>query len=152
MKKRPLMGRSLFIFSPRNKCRRCVRDIVVSKVFEGVILFLIIFSTIMLAVESPLDNPNGLKLDILYYMDIVMTILFSLECVIKIFVLGFIINGKDSYLLNGWNIVDFFIVSISIFSLTFTGVDLKIFKILRMVRVLRPLRMISRNEGLKIAV
>ena len=37
-------------------------------------------------------------------------------------------------------------------SLFATGVDLKFIKALRMLRVARPLRMISRNEGLKVAV
>ena len=37
-------------------------------------------------------------------------------------------------------------------SLFARGVDLKFIKALRMLRVARPLRMISRNEGLKVAV
>ena len=48
--------------------------------------------------------------------------------------------------------MDFLIVTFSIISMTFANVKLGIFKILRMLRVLRPLRMISRNPGLRIAV
>lgn len=81
-----------------------------------------------------------------------MTTLFSMECMIKIFVFGLVINGKSSYLQSFGNLMDFFIVGLSIVSLTPLSVNLQIFKILRMVRVLRPLRMISRNEGLKIVV
>lgn len=48
--------------------------------------------------------------------------------------------------------MDFLIVTFSIISMSFANVKLGIFKILRMLRVLRPLRMISRNPGLRIAV
>lgn len=48
--------------------------------------------------------------------------------------------------------MDFIIVAFSIISIMFAGADLGAIKTLRMLRVLRPLRMISRNPGLKIAV
>lgn len=50
--------------------------------------------------------------------------------------------------------MDFVIVAFSLISLSFkdAGGDLGAIKTLRMLRVLRPLRMISRNPGLKIAV
>jgi hypothetical protein len=48
--------------------------------------------------------------------------------------------------------MDFIIVAISIVSMAAKGVDLGFIKILRMLRLLRPLRMISRNPGLRIAV
>jgi hypothetical protein len=59
--------------------------------------------------------------------------------------------GNTSYLRIPWNLIDFFIVIISILSLTTTS-DLSVFKAIRLLRLLRPLRMISRNEGLKVAV
>lgn len=84
--------------------------------------------------------------------DIVMTILFTWELVIKVIVYGFLFNGENSYMRNNWNIMDFVIVTFSLVSLIFSDVDLEIFKLLRMLRVLRPLRMISRNPGLRIAI
>jgi hypothetical protein len=50
--------------------------------------------------------------------------------------------------------MDFVIVAISLISVSFreAGSKVSILKTLRMLRVLRPLRMISRNPGLKIAV
>ena len=53
---------------------------------------------------------------------------------------------------DAWNILDFTIVCISIISIVLQDVDLGILKVLRMARVLRPLRVISRNPGLRIAV
>jgi len=53
---------------------------------------------------------------------------------------------------NAWNIMDFVIVFFSMVSIIFQDVDLGPIKVLRMLRVLRPLRMISRNPGMKIAI
>lgn len=82
----------------------------------------------------------------------VFTAVFTFEMIAKIITYGFLFNGRDSYLRNSWNILDFVIVWISLVSIIFSSVDLTFFKVLRVLRVLRPLRMISRNEGLKIAV
>lgn len=80
-----------------------------------------------------------------------MTIIFLIEFMMKVIATGFVFNGKESYLRSSINIVDFFIVIVSVFSL-FTDSDLSFFKVVRVLRLLRPLRVIQRNEGLKIAV
>ena len=64
-------------------------------------------------------------------------------------VFGFVLNGRSSYLRNFWNILDFLIVVFSVLSMTPLPDSLKFFKLLR---VARPLRIISRNKGLKVAV
>jgi len=75
-----------------------------------------------------------------------------MELILKVCVYGFIINGPESYMHNSWNIMDFFIVLFSLISLAAKGVDLGVIKTFRMLRVLRPLRMIKRNQGLRIAI
>lgn len=94
----------------------------------------------------------GQKVKIMKYADIVMTFLFTCELLLKVTVYGFLLNGQHSYIVNPWNIMDFIIVAVSIISLCIQNVDLGSIKILRMLRVLRPLRMISRNPGLRIAI
>ena len=78
--------------------------------------------------------------------------MFLVEAMLKIAVFGLVFNGPTSYLRNSWNILDFFIIVISVTSLFMGDSNLNTLKVLRLLRVLRPLRMISRNEGLKIAV
>ena len=85
-------------------------------------------------------------------MDYVFTTIFVIECVLKNIQTGFVINGRHSYIRNAWNVIDFLIVAFSLISVFSLCVDLKFIKAFRMIRVLRPLRVISRNEGLKIAV
>ena len=89
----------------------------------------------------------------LQYFDYVLTILFTLECLINIILFGFLFNGKHSYARDPWNIMDLLIVFFSIFTLILSGqggADLSILKVFRMLRVLRPLRFLKRNLGLKI--
>ena len=65
--------------------------------------------------------------------------------------LGFLFNGGNSYLRNSWNVLDFLIVIFALFS---QGLDANIsfIKVLRVARILRPLRLIQRAQGLKIAI
>ena len=147
-----LVGRSLLIFSDASIVRRICRRLVSHQHFDTCVHFLIFLSSGLLAYENPDDDPAGAKYFFLERIDYVISILFALEMCIKIIVYGFAFNGKDSYLRNGWNVMDGIIVSFSIISMIFAGVELGILRILRMLRVLRPLRMISRNPGLRIAI
>jgi len=148
-----LSGKSLYLFDDENGLRKVCNKVVGHPYFDSLILFLIGFSTILLTLESPLDDPNGERGKILASIDVVVSTIFTIELLLKVVVYGFVINGPDSYLHNPWNVMDFIIVIFSLISIVFSeGVDLGIIKVLRMLRVLRPLRMISRNPGLRIAV
>jgi hypothetical protein len=129
-----------------------IARITKSQAFEMFILTLICVSSILLALDNPLNNPESLLVTILNYSDIVLTAFFTAEAVFKIITFGFLFNGKSSYLRNGWNIIDFIVVIFAILSMSVTTINLKFIKILRLLRVLRPLRVISRNKGLKIGL
>jgi hypothetical protein len=62
--------------------------------------------------------------------------------------------GKNSYLRDGWNVLDFLIVCVSITSLALGDAagGLNKLKALRTLRVLRPLRVIRRLENMKLAI
>ena len=75
-----------------------------------------------------------------------------IEAALKIIANGFLFNGEDSYLKSSWNLLDFFIVILSILSMKFREKDISMFKIVRLIKVLRPLRMINRNKGLQIQI
>ena len=81
-----------------------------------------------------------------------MTTIFALEMLTKIMAVGFLFNGATSYIRNGWNILDFIIVMSSVAGML-PGVEkISFLKALRMLRILRPLRLISRNKGLKLSI
>mmetsp|Transcript_23030 Transcript_23030/g.22378 ORF Transcript_23030/g.22378 Transcript_23030/m.22378 type:complete len:238 (-) Transcript_23030:2853-3566(-) len=147
-----LQGRSLFIMDRHNWVRVKSAFMVGHEFFDNGILMLIFLSSVLLAIDNPLDDPNGQKKFILGIFDYILTAAFTIECILKIIVFGFLFNHSDSYLRQGWNQMDFIIVTISLISLAMTDIDLNIIKLLRLLRILKPLRMISRNENLKLAV
>ena len=106
---------------------------------------MVIFSTILLTIDNPLDNPNSRKQYALTFMDYFTTAVFSFEAFVKIAVFGLLINGKTSYLREPWNILDFLVVLISLFSYLPLGFNMQFYKSMRLLRILRPLRMIQRN-------
>ena len=105
-----------------------------------------------MAFETPLDNPKGEKIKILGYIDIFMTSAFTFEMVVKIIAKGFAFAGSESYIRGPWNILDFIIVSSALLSILATDLNIEFFKSLRILRILRPLRIIARDKGLKIAI
>ncbi|CAI2378685.1 unnamed protein product [Moneuplotes crassus] len=133
-----------------------------SKIFDSIIIGLILASSILLCVDTPLTNSESVFFMLLKYLDYIFTFLFLIEAILKIIALGFIHNnfpGIPPYILNAWNILDLFVVVSSLVDFSFTvsssgpnTTQLKSLKALRAIRALRPLRMISRNEGLKISI
>jgi hypothetical protein len=88
-------------------------------------------------------------MDIINY---VMTLMFTVEVLIKVISKGFLLNGKKSYLRNKANILDFFIVMFAIIDISVTGVNLSFIKIIRMAKLVRPMRLVFRNENLTITI
>ena len=121
---------------------------------------LIVASSITIAIDNPLNNPNSRLSKVLFIIDSIFTFLFLVEALLKIIAMGFCyssIKGRKPYMCNGWNVLDFIVVLASLldFSLAVAGISTstrKALKALRTIRALRPLRVISRNEGLKLVV
>ena len=80
---------------------------------------MITVSTILLAIDGPLNDPKSTQVAVLAYIDYVMTAIFTIEMVIKMIAVGLLLNGKKSYLRNTWNILDFVIVTSALFSIAF---------------------------------
>lgn len=83
--------------------------------------------------------------------DICLNAIFLFECVCKNIALGFCME-EGSYLRESWNKLDFFIVCSSLFDMMLANVDIPAIKILRLLRTLRPLRVISHNKSMKLIV
>ncbi|CAK91591.1 unnamed protein product (macronuclear) [Paramecium tetraurelia] len=145
-----LEGVSLYIFPPQSKIRLQINKLINQKYFEFFILTIIIISSILLALDDPLSSANNVTLNVI---DEIITALFICEALLKIISKGFIINGPDSYIRSPGNILDLVVIIFS--SLAFDQSQAQTFskiKILRVIRVLRPLRLIVRNEDLKMSI
>ena len=89
--------------------------------FDNSILFLIIISSIKLAIDNPLTNPHSFFAVVLGYVDIIFNFCFIFEAMVKIISFGFFFSSieHEAYIRNGWNILDFFVVCASIVDMIF---------------------------------
>uniref|UniRef100_A0A663MDK3 Voltage-dependent L-type calcium channel subunit alpha n=1 Tax=Athene cunicularia TaxID=194338 RepID=A0A663MDK3_ATHCN len=89
-------------------------------------------------------------------------IFFAIEAMLKIIAYGFLFH-TDAYLRNGWNVLDFSIVSLGLITMTLEQVNAKQggssggkggfdVKALRAFRVLRPLRLVSGVPSLQVVL
>jgi len=121
-------------------------------------------STVPLAWVGYFDGGNSLNYySFLLYCDFVVTIIFTFEMAVKILAYGFAFH-KHAYMRNGWNVLDFMIVLVSLIALAtgplvtgICGVEaggsaLKALRALRAFRALRPLRVIKRDPGLRLVI
>lgn len=115
---------AIWILDSSHPLRRLCRWFYDLKYFDDCSNLMVLFSTILLAIDNPLDNPESRKQIVLKILDYVTTTIFSLEALIKICVFGFLFNGKKSYFRVAWNILDFFVVGISLFSYLPLGANL----------------------------
>ena len=118
------------------------------KYFEYMTLAIIIWNSIVLA----LDDPTQEATELTKTFDLIFLVLYTIEMVLKIVGMGFMLN-KGSYLRETWNVLDFIIV-VSAYIPYFlesdgTSVDLTA---LRSLRVLRPLRTISSIGNLRLII
>eukprot|EP00198_Chlamydomonas_reinhardtii_P012138 XP_001701475.1 voltage-gated Ca2+ channel, alpha subunit [Chlamydomonas reinhardtii] len=119
-----------------------------TRVFEWTILAAIIANCVTLAVSSNRqdfdETPLGRTLVNLEYLWVAI---FTTEALLKIVAMGFVL-APGTYLRDGWNIVDFTVVALGFVDIFSSGN----LTALRTVRVLRPLRAITRIRGMRILV
>ena len=150
---------SLYFLSQTNRFRIFCMRLIINKWFDRFILFLILCSTTRLVVDTFVSGYEFvLTFDIL---DAIFNILFLLECLFKIFAMGFVVD-EGSYLTDNWNKIDIIIVICSafdfqnLFTKYFTSGNgsssVQFLKVIRLLRTLRPLRFISHNVQLKLII
>uniref|UniRef100_A0A3Q2VXZ2 Voltage-dependent L-type calcium channel subunit alpha n=1 Tax=Haplochromis burtoni TaxID=8153 RepID=A0A3Q2VXZ2_HAPBU len=162
--------RALYCLKLNNPIRRAALHIVEWKPFDIFILLAIFANCVALGVSKPFpeDDSNSTNHD-LEQVEYVFLIIFTVETFLKILAYGLVMH-PSSYIRNGWNLLDFVIVIVGLFSVvleTMThkssgeqatthhmpgkpgGLDVKA---LRAFRVLRPLRLVSGVPSLQIVL
>ena len=109
----------------------------------------IVASSLKLVIDTYYSNDpstyNEYDLKVLNVLDIisyVINAIFIFEMIVKVISLGFVMDF-NTYSRDSWNKLDFTIVSFSILDMIMSGSNLGFIKIVRMLRILRPLRFIS---------
>ncbi|XP_036197696.1 sodium channel protein type 4 subunit alpha isoform X2 [Myotis myotis] len=132
---------------PQNKIQGVVYDFVTKQVFDIVIMILICLNMVTMMVET--DDQSQLKVDILYNINMIFIIIFTGECVLKMFAL------RHYYFTVGWNIFDFVVVILSIAGLALSELIQKyfvsptLFRVIRLARIGRVLRLIRGAKGIR---
>uniref|UniRef100_A0A8C1YHA4 Voltage-dependent L-type calcium channel subunit alpha n=1 Tax=Cyprinus carpio TaxID=7962 RepID=A0A8C1YHA4_CYPCA len=149
----------------KNPIRRACISIVEWKPFEIIILMTIFANCVALAVYIPFpeDDSNATNSN-LERVEYLFLIIFTVEAFLKVIAYGLLCH-PNAYLRNGWNLLDFIIVVVGLFSAILeqatkgdggtsmggkaAGFDVKA---LRAFRVLRPLRLVSGVPSLQVVL
>ncbi|GAB1285480.1 Voltage-dependent L-type calcium channel subunit alpha-1S [Apodemus speciosus] len=120
----PRPPRALFCLTLQNPLRKACISIVEWKPFETIILLTIFANCVALAVYLPMpeDDNNTLNLG-LEKLEYFFLIVFSIEAAMKIIAYGFLFH-QDAYLRSGWNVLDFIIVFLGVFTVILEQVNI----------------------------
>ncbi|CAD8122811.1 unnamed protein product [Paramecium sonneborni] len=119
-------------------------NIVTNTIFEIITIFIIIFNSIMLALDDPTTEEQT---EFANLMDQIFLIYYTIEAVLKIIAQGLILP-KKAYLRETWNILDFSVIITAYLPFFVSSNSLNL-NSLRSFRVLRPLRTISSIKSLR---
>uniref|UniRef100_A0A674P904 Voltage-dependent L-type calcium channel subunit alpha n=1 Tax=Takifugu rubripes TaxID=31033 RepID=A0A674P904_TAKRU len=175
--------RALFCLTLNNPIRRACISLVEWKPFDIFILLSIFANCVALAIYIPFpgDDSNSTNQELITArhswfapppspqkietVEYAFLIIFTIETFLKIIAYGLVMH-QNSYVRNGWNLLDFVIVIVGLFSVALEmitkdadssgqsggkpgGFDVKA---LRAFRVLRPLRLVSGVPSLQVVL
>ncbi|XP_062365581.1 voltage-dependent L-type calcium channel subunit alpha-1S [Cinclus cinclus] len=159
----PRPPRALFCLTLENPLRKACISIVEWKPFEIIILLTIFANCVALAIYLPMpEDDTNIANSSLEKIEYAFLIFFAIEAMLKIIAYGFLFH-TDAYLRNGWNVLDFSIVTLGLITMTLEQVNVKQagpsggkggfdVKALRAFRVLRPLRLVSGVPSLQVVL
>ncbi|KAJ8386087.1 hypothetical protein AAFF_G00176810 [Aldrovandia affinis] len=146
---------SIYLFSPQNRFRLLCQSIIAHKLFDYVVLAFIFSNCITVALERPKIHQGSLERVFLTISNYIFTAIFVGEMTLKVVSMGLYV-GEQAYLRSSWNILDGFLVFVSLIDIVVSMAGgakiLGVLRVLRLLRTLRPLRVISRAPGLKLVV
>uniref|UniRef100_A0A8C4VKV3 Calcium voltage-gated channel subunit alpha1 I n=1 Tax=Gopherus evgoodei TaxID=1825980 RepID=A0A8C4VKV3_9SAUR len=148
---------SIYLFSPQNRFRILCQTIIAHKLFDYVVLAFIFLNCITIALERPQIEHRSTERIFLTVSNYIFTAIFVAEMTLKVVSLG-LYFGDEAYLRSSWNILDGFLVFVSLIDIVVSVASaggakiLGVLRVLRLLRTLRPLRVISRAPGLKLVV
>jgi len=152
--------RSLYFFYPKNKYRIFAIYVAEHPLFQTLIISIIVLNCFMMFITPAYrdlnDDPVLIPPFVSIVIDYVSTVVFSVEFLVMVVSLG-LINTRHAYLKSGWNVLDTFVLAFSWFDVlaTVTGMEgdnLGAAKVFRLFRALRPLRLMKRNEGMRVVI
>ncbi|RVE75920.1 hypothetical protein OJAV_G00003750 [Oryzias javanicus] len=134
---------SVYMFSPQNKFRLLCQSIIAHKLFDYVVLVFIFLNCITVALERPKILQGSVERVFLTISNYIFTAIFVAEMTVKVVSMGLYL-GEAAYLRSSWNILDGFLVFVSLIDIVVSMAGgakiLGVLRVLRLLRTLRPLR------------
>ena len=164
-------NKALMFFEPSHPARRWCYNLVKNPYFDMFILLVIMFGTVLLALDNQYTREQQAWIDLFTTADTIFLIIFTIEFFLKAFAFGLIWSdniefmladqenlkalvlgdtGEPAYFYNGWNYLDMIVLIVSF--ILKTGDPDGPLKILRLLRAFRPLRMVNRIAGMKLVL
>lgn len=101
---------SLYCFNYKSKFRKAIVWLATLNWFDRIVMVLIFANSIFLSIYDYQDrNDTGYRNQLIGQSGTFFTIVFTIECAVKVISMGFICN-KSAYLRDGWNWIDFVVV------------------------------------------
>uniref|UniRef100_A0A669B067 Sodium channel protein n=1 Tax=Oreochromis niloticus TaxID=8128 RepID=A0A669B067_ORENI len=132
---------------PTNIIQAFFFDLVSKQAFDIMIMMLIIVNMVTMMVET--DEQSERMESILNKINLVFIVIFTTECLIKIFAL------RCYFFTVAWNIFDFVVIILSIVGIVLADIIEKyfvsptLFRVIRLARIGRVLRLIRAAKGIR---
>jgi len=167
----PVDNKSLLFFTPQHPARRWCYNLVKNPYFDFFILLVIIYGTVLLALDNQYTREQQGWVDLFTSSDSFFLVIFTLEFLAKVFAFGLVWSdniefmladqdnlkslvlgdtGEPAYMYSGWNYLDMIVLIVSF--ILKTGDPEGPLKTLRLLRAFRPLRMVNRIAGMKLVL
>ncbi|XP_069367023.1 sodium channel protein type 2 subunit alpha-like [Paralichthys olivaceus] len=132
---------------PANIIQAFFFDLVSKQAFDIIIMMLIIVNMVTMMVET--DEQSERMESILNKINLIFIVIFTTECLIKIFAL------RCYFFTVAWNIFDFVVIILSIVGIVLADIIEKyfvsptLFRVIRLARIGRVLRLIRAAKGIR---
>ncbi|KAL4420689.1 hypothetical protein ABPG75_010345 [Micractinium tetrahymenae] len=141
----PLRGTSLSFFKVDNPVRGFLYSLVTMEATDYLLTLVVLLSCVEMAMETPAMDPAARKTQVLHWIDVGTTVVFAIEAALKVVAFGF-----RPYLSFGTNKLDLgvLVVSAVVLGLQSAVPMAHFLQVLRVLRAVRPLRMLSRSQSM----
>ncbi len=147
-----LFGVSLGIFEEENTFRLTVAHAVKHYAFQILCYVMIFVNSVVLTFYTPTLDPNSGSYHAAFAFDVITTVFFCVEVMMKSVAFGFVSNGPLSYMRSPSNVLDFLITIIAILTFIFAFSTTAVCKLFLLFRILRALRLLDAYDGFKIRI
>lgn len=133
-------------FGAEHPLRHAARNVLASELWQGLVILIVLASCAEISMDNPRLDPSSLFAHQLLTFDYAITAFFATEAMLKV-VVGGAFSGDGAYFNSTkWNYLDFAVLLSSLAALL---PGLHHVRDIRLLRLMKPLRIIARVPGVR---